>query len=171
MIYQIKKKSNCNYTLQLGGTERQIERLATYFNVKLSMPGLRHMCLNTTTRKEAQQKVDNIPIALAKVKRDISYVYEVNYYGDVDKEQFADCRHDVMLKQLSETTEEIIDLVSTNTSKPVVPKLIKNESWHGYDYQRKVWQIGDDKQIEFLKKPNDYFTFVKNRHRYFNVFN
>lgn len=171
MIYQIRKNDDSNYTLQLGGTERQIERLAKYFNVKLSIPGLRQMYLNTTTRKEARQKVADIPASLAKVKRDISYVYEVNYYGDVDKEQFADCRRDVMLKQLSETTEEIIDLASTTSAKPVVPKLIKNESWQGGNYQRKVWQIGDCKQIEFLKKPNDHFTFVKNRHHYFNAFN
>lgn len=171
MIYQIRKNDDSNYTLQLGGTERQIERLADYFNIKLSMPDLRHMFLNTTTRKEAQQKVADIPASLAKIKRDISYVYEVNYYGVVDKEQFADCRRDVMLKQLRETTEEIINLVSTTTAKPVVPKLIRNESWQGDSYQRKVWQIGDEKQIEFLKKPNDYFTFVKNRHHYFNMFN
>lgn len=171
MLYQIRKNDDSNYTLQLGGTERQIERLANHFNIKPSMPGLRHLFLNAATRKKARQTVEDIPASLAKIKQDISYIYEVNYYGTVDKEQFADCRHNVMLKQLSETTEEIIDLVSTNTSKPVIPKLIKNESWQGGNYQRKVWQIGDEKQIEFFKKPNDYFTFVKNRHRYFNIFN
>lgn len=73
MIYQIRKNGDNNYTLQLGGTERQIERLAKYFNVKLSIPGLRHIVLNTATKKEAQQKVADISASLAKIKRDISY--------------------------------------------------------------------------------------------------
>lgn len=171
MLYQIRKNGDSDYTLQIGGTERQIERLANYFNIKLSMLGLRHIFLNIATRKKARRIVADIPTSLAKVKRDISYVYEVNYYGTADKELFADCRQDAILKQLNETTEEIIDLASTNTSNPVVPKLIKNESWQGGDYQRKVWQIGAEKQIEFLKKPNEYFTFIKNRHHYFNAFN
>lgn len=170
MLYQIRKNADKSYTLQLGGTVRQIERLAEYFNQSLPYPGMRHLYLHTKTKKHAKQIINDIPANLAKVKRNISYIYEVNYYGGVDKEQFADCRYDEILKILSKETDEIVNLAQTYSSKPIVPKLIENKMWQGGDYQRKVWRIGQDKQIEFKKKPNDYFVFVKNRHHYFNVF-
>lgn len=34
-----------------------------------------------------------------------------------------------------------------------------------------TWQIGAKNQIEFFKRQNDCFTFVKNRHHYYNIFN
>lgn len=170
MIYQIRKNQDEDYTLQIGGTERQVERLADYFKVKLPYSGMRSLTLNTQTKKKAQKMVDEIPSKLAKIKRDISYVYSVKYYGSAEHEYFADCRYKAILKILNHETDEITNLAQAGSNTPVVPKLIKNEAWQGGAYQNKVWQIGKTRKIEFSKKPNNYFTFVKNRHHYHSIF-
>ena len=172
MIYQINKQ-NDKYQIQIGGTVRQIERLSDYFNVDVPFQGIQYMYLyDFASRSDAQKVIDEIPEKLAKVKTDISYVYQVNYYGSIDKEVFSDCRKDVAEEYLKNEIEEITELVN-NTEEhkfPIEPKLTVNRIWGtDDDYQDKTWQIGS-KQVEFSKSPNAYFTFVKKRHRYNNMF-
>ena len=173
MLYQITTESPNKYTLTVNGTECQIRTRDLVFkmDIKNITYGQRHLMLHGLSKSKAYRLINGIPNNKIKVKHDISYIYSVNYYGIADREEYADCRKEVAEQILVEKIEDIVQLVNNTKESqiPIKPKLEEQKKWNDNNYERKVWKIGSS-TVEFSKKPNPYFRFVKNRNKYYTIF-